>query len=309
MKMNRRSLLMAGGYAWCLSYPDLVAAAQQPSSRGEVLARYPNGHYLENLTVARDGRVFYTDYFEKAVEVWSPGGSRTFARLPHHAVNLVENDVGFLVLTHEGRFTEGPEALRDRNHLVQIDRQGQVRQVTRLPGVVFGNGVVPLQGGKLLMTDSILGRIWHVDVSKGETRSWFEDERLRPATGGRAPGANGLRRRDDTLYVSNSSTRGLYTLGIAAGDIPRTVLTPVQAELEGIDDFAIASDGTLYIATHQTRLQVLRTNGSVQTLLDRDVDGCTSAALASDGKTLYVLGTGGLYEGKKEDATLVRTTL
>ena len=45
--------------------------------------------------------------------------------------------------------------------------------------------------------------------------------------------------------------------------------------------------------------------------IEDSVRGCdsTAAALSKDGKIVYVLGTGSMFEGKGEDATLVRIRL
>jgi len=288
------------------------AADAVASPMHRVLATYPSGNYLENLIVSRRGDVLFTNYFAGQVEIWSRGAARTFARLPVHPVNLVELPQGYLVLAHAAAFNAGPEALRGSNRLLTLDSSGRTITSVNLPDIVFGNGMVLLSPTVLLITDSALGRIWRVEVKTGRAELWLDDPRLRPIEGEKFPGANGLRRAGNTLYVSNSATRKLYNVtltGVGGASKPGGTLTEAAASFDGIDDFAIARDGSLYIATHREAVVRWRPEGSVQTLLDVDVKGCTSTALSADGRTLYVLGTGGFFEGLKDPATLVSLTL
>jgi sugar lactone lactonase YvrE len=288
---------------------DADAAEAPGAAPHRVLASFPNGSYMENLTVSRRGEVLFTNYFAGRVELWARGSARTFATLPVHPVNIVETQQGFLVLAHAAAFTGGPDALRGSNRLLALDRKGRVTGSVDLPEIVFGNGMVLLSPASLLVTDSALGRIWRVDVATGHAESWLEDPRLLPVEGQKYPGANGLRRSGAKLYVSNSATRKLYTVLIDGAERTAGSLTEAPGSFDGIDDFAVARDGTLYIATHREAVVRWRPDGNVQTLLDADVKGCTSTALSADGRTLFVLGTGGLFEGHKEPATLVSVEL
>ncbi len=275
----------------------------------EVLAKYPNGTYLENLLVNRDGAVLYTNYFSKTIEQWSKGRATTFATLEGYPVNLVELPDGYLVLVHGRKFTEGSDALRENNRLLKLDKTGKVKKSIALPGVVFGNGLALLSSTQLLMTDSILGRIWLMNPATGSVTSWFENDQLKPAPNQQAPGANGLRRAGNKLYVSNSSARKLFLLSMSNKGTAVGGLTEIDADFPGIDDFAIGANNTLFIATHQASVIRFQPGKPLAVILDKDVEGCTSTALSRDGKSLYVLGTGGLYEGKKDEATLVRVNL
>jgi len=288
------------------------AAESSESAPHRVLATYPNGNYLENLIVSQRGEVLFTNYFAGQLEVWSNGSARTFARLPVHPVNLVETPQGYLVLAHAAAFNAGPDALRGSNRLLTLDRAGRTTTSVNLPDLVFGNGMVLLSPTSLLITDSALGRIWRVDVKTGRAEVWLEDPRLLPIEGQKYPGANGLRRAGNTLYVSNSATHKLYRVAIDGTGGPNQsagALTETAGSFEGIDDFAIARDGALYVATHRDAVVRWQPDGSMRTLLNADVKGCTSTALSGDGRTLYVLGTGGFFEGHKEPATLVSVKL
>jgi sugar lactone lactonase YvrE len=279
-----------------------VAAAPFAST---VLATHPHGSYLENLTVDRRGAVLYTDYFAKTVHVWRGGRSRVFARTPVHPVNLVEIAAGYLVLGHGGAFTDGPAALKDTNQLLFLSHDGLVLRSLVLPGVVFGNGMVLSGKQALLLTDSTEGLVWKVDLQSGHVEQWFRDPLLAPQPGSAKPAANGLRRTTGALLLTNSGARKVYRLPVDADDRPAGPLELLR-ETVGADDMAVAADGTVYVATHVDTVVRIRGDGGVEPVVVRDVEGCTSVALSRDGKQLFVLGTGGLFEGLKKPATLVR---
>src|SRR5215471_6306393 len=74
----------------------LNAAAQAPIV--ETVAEYPTGTFLENLDVLPDGRIVFTSYFAKTIEVLAAKAKpRTFATLSAHPVGILAVGDGFLV--------------------------------------------------------------------------------------------------------------------------------------------------------------------------------------------------------------------
>ena len=69
-------LLLSFGCAKDNSHKD----AQITPPKVHVLASYPHGNFLENLEVQPDGRLLFTNYPAKNIEVLSPSGeTSTFA--------------------------------------------------------------------------------------------------------------------------------------------------------------------------------------------------------------------------------------
>ena len=281
-----------------------VAAARDFPS--EVVARHSSGTDLENLVVDRNGAVLYTNYFDSRIEAWRAGRSTVFARVSVHPMSIVEVSDGFLVLGQGAKFSDGAAALRGTNKLVELDRAGKVRRTIDLPDVVLGNGMVRSGQNAVLITDSFAGLIWRVDLESGKASPWFRDPQLSPDPGQPLSfGVNGIKRDRRSLVLTSSLHKTVYRLRLGSGDRPVGQLMSV-ATAQGADDLAVARDGTIYLATHGTSVVRIDPKGRSTAVLTENVDGCTSAALSPDGRTLYVLGTGGFFEGKKGEATLVK---
>lgn len=182
----------------------LCAAAPVAHTQGptvEVLAEYPAGTFLENLDVLEDGRVVFTNYFAKTIELLDPQGkASTFAPVSAHPVSILAIDGGFLVAAHGQPFISGPAFVETQQFLL-LDRDGKETASFKAPDARFLNGMVRHSAGTLLAADSIAGRIWRVDPKARAVTTWLEDPVLAqdPSVKEFRPGANGLKRHGDQL--------------------------------------------------------------------------------------------------------------
>jgi sugar lactone lactonase YvrE len=167
-------------------------------------------------------------------------------------------------------------------------------------------------GKRLLVAESITGRILAIDIATPAVTTWVADDRLKPVMEG-IPGANGVKCFADQVHVSVTGSNFLLSAAIAADG----ACGPLQiwaAHLRA-DDFVFDSVGAAYIATHPAH-SVLRLgpDGSRVTLAgpDEGAVGSTAAAFGrapGDERALYVTTTGGLwspYEGVVQPAKLLR---
>lgn len=298
--MRRRHLL-------ALAPISVLAAPLRAQPAPEILARYPNGTFLENLVVEPDGAVLFTNYFARRIERWSEAsGITTLTEVPAHPVSLTALGDGRQALAvHGASFLQGPAALRGTGAVLLLARDGGVQGSIPLPEAIFPNGGVLAAPGRMLLADSAQGRIWAVDIASGEVTPWLDHPLLTPVEGQRNPGVNGLKRQGDALLVSNSARRSLLRVPLGGG-------TPVLvAEMTGgVDDFAIAPDGTIFAATHATGLARLAPRATTpETIPAPGVEGSTAVALTPDGRGLYALGTGGVTSGGRGEAVLARITI
>jgi hypothetical protein len=300
---------------WCLlaglmsGLAGASAAQAQQAPAVEILAEYPAGNFLENLDVLPDGRVVFTSYFAKEIEVLEGGKARIFASLSAHPVSILSLDGGFLVAAHGQPFVSGPGFVETQMFLL-LDKDGRETGSFKAPQARFLNGMVRNGEYEVLIADSIAGTIWRVDARSQTITPWLKDEALGrdPAVKEFRPGANGLKREGNSLIISNSSYGTLSTIDVDAAGAPSGAVK-LLTRVGRIDDFLIGPAGEIVYTTHGETLMRWSRDGTTTTLLQSGCDGCTAVALvnsADGGKALIVLTTGGFSEGRKNPARVLR---
>lgn len=305
--MHRRTLFTA--LAGAVVAPLTPPALAQPAP--DILARFPNGTFLENLVVGPDGRVIFTNYFARTLETWSPAtGHARFADVPQHPVSLTALEAGrHALVVHGLAFNRGPEAMRGEAAVLIVEDDGRVARRIALAEAIFPNGALLLGPQRLLVADSALGLVWAIDLGTGEASRWLADAALAPVQGQPYPGVNGIKRAGDALLLSNSAQRLLLRQSLAGG---RAEGAPalVARMATGVDDFAVAPDGTVFAATHASGIARLAPGQDMPRVIAAPgVEGSTAVALLPDGSGLYALGTGGLFAGGKGEAVLARIAM
>jgi hypothetical protein len=274
-----------------------------------VVAEYPNGTFLENLDTLMDGRVVFTSYFGKSIEILEGDKVRTFAKVSAHPVSILAIDRGFIVAAHGQPFVSGPAFVQTQQFLL-LDKDGRETGSFKAPDARFLNGMVSHTGGTILVADSIAATIWQVDPQARTLYAWMKHDGLAqdPAVKEFRPGANGLKRVGERLVVSNSSRGTLSITTIGTSGAPSTPLTPL-AQVGPIDDFAIGPAGEIIFTTHGATLKRRSADGTVSDLMTAGCDGCTAVTIvtgAGGSRDLIVLTTGGLAEGGKQPARVLR---
>ncbi len=279
----------------------------EPVANAEVVARFAPGTFLENLEIAPNGDVVFTNYTAMRLEIWRPGdGLQTPIDLGAHAMNVVARDSDFVVLAHRGSMA-APTADGLGNVVMTVAYDGEIRETIELPQTAALNGMALLSQTVALLGDSATGRVWRVNLVSGDASVWFEDPSLAPEDPA-GFGLNGIQIHNGALYLANSADASLSRIGIGADNAPSGDLESVTS-LPGIDDFKYAADGRLFFAPHTDVVLVRARDGSVERVLDEHVDGATAVELTPGGTTLYALGTGGVFIGGTGAATLVRLPL
>jgi len=305
--LTRRSLIAAGA-AGLLARP---AVAQRSTAPPEVLATYPTGTFLENLEAMADGSVLFTSYFDRRILRWTPQGVTVFAELDVHPVDFVTLPDGMLVAAHATPLTAGP-AFVTSMRIVRLGADGRARESRAAPHARFLNGAILAPDGRMLIADSLAGVIWAYSEVGGRLEPIWSDDALLPVNarpGEFALGANGIKLAGGHLYVSNSSTASLLRVRFADGAPAGAVET--VARFSGIDDFAIAADGRIFVATHRTDVVMREAGGRTTVLIAERAEGATAVAIGRGPSAgfLFVTTTGGLFAGLRENANLLRIPL
>lgn len=276
---------------------------------GRVVATWPAGHFAENVAVDPSGGVFVSLHSHNRVERYDPsdGTVRTFARLHGPVAGLALGGGGTLWATG-GTVGQVP------GFVWRIGPDGAAETWCEIPDAVFMNGcTLVADETRLLVCESMTGRILAVDlVDRGRWQVWVADERLRP-TGTQTPGANGIKIHAGAAVVSVTDRHLVLRIPLLADG----AAGPIEVLAEGLraDDFAIADDGTMFIATHPVQTVMRLAPNGTRTTLAGPADGavgstaCAFGRGAGDRGALYVTTTGGLwgpYRGVVQEAKLLR---
>jgi len=308
-----RSNLFQLAFALCASVALLIAssvAAEKVNLR--VLVSYDTGSFLENLEVQADGRVLYTDYLQKKIEVMATDESAsTFAEVDIFPISLISIDDGYLVAGHAKSFFASEDFVMTQTFLT-LDKDGNQTARFAAPDARMLNGMVELSDGTILVADSLTSSIWQVDVAAQTLTPWLQDQALAmvPNDAGFLPGANGLKLGADGLIVSNTSQGSLALIRLDAQNNP--VGQPEKIVDAGrIDDFWVREDGSILYTTHSDELMIAGADGTVSEVFAHGCNGCTAIApypLGQD-KDFVFINDGGMFEGHKDPATVVLVTL
>jgi sugar lactone lactonase YvrE len=291
------------------------SAAGAQASKTEVLARYPHGSYLENMLAEDDGSILVTNYFARRIERWSPGkGASTLLEIPQFPVSLAPFGDRILVVVHTVTFDK-IAGTTDANRVLVMNSAGAVERSFTVGNAQFLNGIESLGGSRFLIADSVAGVIWSLNADSGMAARWLAGEVLTKLPGSTSPnpGVNGVHRGPDGwVYVSNSERKALYRVRMDAGGAAVGAIETVIDGLPGIDDFAFAPDGSIIIATHQHEIMRLSPDRTLVTLTKDEAVAGATAVVAGRGASqgaYFITGTGGLFEGGKGEAALVRLQL
>ncbi len=197
--------------------------------------------------------------------------------------------------------------------LVHVDESG-IQTICDLPELAFGNGLASASD-HLLAADSALSRVVRIDPRQGTSSVWLQHELLAGFTPTiPMPGVNGLTVRHGWVYISNTGRAVLlrcrYDVAGQASQL-ETVAEHLVA-----DDFDVASDGRIYVATHFLNTVVQVDPDGTRTTIAGSAQGIVgSTSVAIDPRypgVLLVTTTGGMKgpgNPGDEPARLVRLHL
>lgn len=274
-----------------------------------IIATWPRGHFAENLAVDSQGQVIVTLHSEGVVTRVDP--------LSGIATPIASFGCGVagLALGRDGSiYVSGGVLGQPPGKIWQIAPGGATREIAAIADAVFLNGMtVHPDGPRLLVAESMTGRIYAVAIDSGAYEVWLADERLKPIPNEMIPGANGIKLFGGHAYISSTAHDRLYR-GAIEPDGSIGVLSLFADNLRA-DDFAFDVDGSLYIATHPANSLVrLSQNGDRATLADQSQGLVCPTAVAfgrgaGDATAVYVTTTGGVMQRAEDDieeARLIR---
>jgi hypothetical protein len=293
--------------------------ADLPPHAAEILApvsaqtvcEWPVGTFLENIAALSDGSLALAVHSENAVErISSRCDQLSKIEFPGPPAGLVaRKDGGFYVAVGEPGTSPG--------RLWQVNQDGTKELAIEIADSLFLNGLTPLTEDSLLAAESILGRVYKLNLRTRRAEVWFASEALEKVTSfAFMPGANGIKVFDEYVYVTNTDRATIVKIKVEQ-DGSAGAVEPIADHLRG-DDFAFGEDGSLYITTHiENSVVHLSPNGQRIAVAgpEQGMPGSTAIAFSRDSahrSQAFVTTTGGLlrpYNRVAQPAKLIRLEL
>jgi sugar lactone lactonase YvrE len=280
--------------------PPIYADKPIELAPAKVITSFPVNTFLENLAMpaagyayAIDGTIFVTNHEVGKIVRITPDGNQQV-----HAT--VEGKVSGLAFTADGGLVATGWNADSIPVVSLVTSDGTVKTLLTLPEAIFLNGITPLSDTQYLIADSYRGAIWLIDIAQPGASIWLEHPLLaRSNSENPIPGANGLKRFGDFLYVSNTEKMLLLRIPVSITNQPSE--PEIFVEQTNIDDFAFDVEGNLYGATHIYNSVVrIAPDGSTTIIAqaDQGVVGSTSVAFGQsegDRTAIYVVTNGGMF--------------
>lgn len=262
---------------------------------------------LENIAVRPNGQLVLTQTSAAQVYTLDPSASSPSPNLVYTFPNAtgtagitqVSSDVYAVVVgTYSTTtFTGTPGSFS----IWRLDLNGatpSAKKVTDVPQGQTLNGAttIPSSSSLVLVADSVAGEVYRVDVNAGTYSVAQSDASMKPTSSG-ALGINGLHVFASTLYFTNSAEGTVVKVPITTTGAANGAYTVIVHDQTGeiYDDFAIGSEGNLWITDHNNVVDKVTSLG-VQTVQvnQTNIDQPTSAAFGTGGNTctLYVVTAG-----------------
>lgn len=273
----------------------------------------PNGHLL--LTTFDQGRLYTLNPHHQIpqAELVTPLPGATALC----GITAIDTDVFAVVGGVRGHYQYSNETL----YTVDFSRdlaEPTIRTVTRIPDAVMLNGMasLPEQPHIVLIGDSRLGCIFRADTGTRTSQVVFKHEALAaPANVSIPIGINGLKVVRDHVLFTNSARNSFARIpvssdGLVFGEV-EVVSSLVSSSGSDWDDFAVASDGVVYVAQPDHAIAKFLPHGGHYVVAGGDggiIHGPRSVQLAKDGKSLYVTtrGDGDAISGQVLEVELPR---
>ena len=292
-----------------------LAASEVPLAP-ETVATIPSPAFNENISEDADGAFYVTGAFESNLWTITLGGNaEKLAHFDQYPVVLgivaMPDSLVMGAFRRDFRGAGGVDFSDVGSEVVMLDKKtGKV--IAAIPGQkgqVF-NGMVADGRGQVLLTDSLGASIWRFNLSARALTLWLKDDAL-ASSNAKALGANGIKVAGDWVYVANREKLSIFRVRVDAGGNPAGPMTLFAKDLPNADDFALASDGTVYLPpTDQAKPSpMLRITPSGDRTVHTVGAFGASAIVSRDGKWVYWASSSGLLPNSPAPQRLLRVTI
>jgi sugar lactone lactonase YvrE len=282
------TLVLAGA---CTASAIPAFASSFPVTGARIVAHFDftAGQQPENITLEPNGDADVTFAFAHQVARVTPQGKITIlATLP--AATSGTAAASGIARTSDGTlYVNYIDIGGTESGIWRISRNGSAEQVAALPDAGFLNGLALDPGtGTLFTVDSFSGTVWKVWPRTGKAEVWASGQDLQPTAPG-GFGVNGLKIRDRSVWVSNSSQGTLLRIPMLPGGTAGPTVVAATG-LASIDDFSFTGHGDTLLAAQPglNQVDLITPGGAPQAVLTA-ADGLSGpSSVAVSGRTVYV---------------------
>ena len=226
--------------------------AEEASHTPEVVGSIPSPAFTECISEDADGTIYVSGMLDSIVWKISPDGAvERFAHVERYAAILgvaaVEEGIVIGAFRRDFRTPSGYDFSNAEPEVALLDKTtGEI--IATAPGEngQLFNGMTADERGNALVVDSLSASVWQFDPKEHTLTLWIRDNELASMKPG-ARSANGIKVSGDYVYIANSEKRSIFRVGIDENGDRQGELTLFAADIPHVDDFAIASDGTIFL--------------------------------------------------------------
>ena len=258
----------------------------------DVIMKFNRFDFLESIVSTPDGTIYTTDLLNGIIYKIKNGS-------PSKLTDTNGKLVGITLLDRENLIVTGSDN-QNKGIVIRVNTNtGTTTTLATIPGAILLNGIAKLGDNLFLIADSFKGVLWKLDSRDGSASIWLDHDLLAsPSVESNTPGVNGIKIRNNAVYISNTGKMILAKIPLTenkeAGE-PEVIHNNVF-----IDDFAIDEAGNIFGATHVYDSVIKITplgKVSIIAQTDQGVSGSTCVTIKSGTQnTLLVSTNGGLLK-------------
>jgi sugar lactone lactonase YvrE len=266
-----------------------------------LITEWPQGSFVENLAAKHDGHLLVTVHSTNEIYEVNPNQSKSnrtlIATLPAGPTGIVELDYNHFYVNVGSIGQHNTWSIyRVSLHHGTTPTMAAFKQIVDIDSALFLNGlcVLSYEQGTLLSVDSMLGRIFKINIHTKQVELWYENDLLKKRSHDLLmPGINGIRRCsvDGSLYLTNTDRAIILRLAIDPFDYrPKGQLETIVRHIV-CDDFTIDRTGVIYATTHVhnslMRLTPVKDGEYLREELATLADGLAGATSCVFGRTYH----------------------
>jgi hemoglobin len=257
----------------------------------KTVASFNINTFLENIVLDEYDNIYVTSVEEGIIYKVAPSGMViTHAAITGKPAGIVYLGMGRLLFN--GWNEDNIPAL------FIADEQGRTTEVHQIKDAAFLNGMIAINEDTVIICDAIVGKLFRYNIHTNTSDVWLEHDLLKKITDNPyMPAANGIKKYQDQLFISNTDKKLLLTISVV-NDEPGELQTWLSNI--NIDDFAIDDQGNIYATTHIYNSVIKITPDKNISVIASEAQGLAGSTAAAFGISpnssgiLYVTTNGGM---------------